>query len=143
MPRHIGKGKRRPQSCVLSNPTSFSKCIQTFRFVRVRSKNMFISSFFQMSFFPLCCSCSCSYSSVKHVILIKLLFSLCTKQYLHSGEEIPDPVDILSRIASMEASITTLQQECNELTQQRQLLAGHTTSLLLKNYRAIQEVSRK
>lgn len=57
-----------------------------------------------------------------------------------SNEEIPDPVEILSRVAALEASIASLQKECNELVQLRAVLAGETTSLLLKNYTAIQEV---
>ena len=59
----------------------------------------------------------------------------------HSGEKLPDPVDLLRRIAAMEATIASLQSECIELNQLRQVVAGNTTSLLLKNYEAIQEVS--
>ena len=63
------------------------------------------------------------------------IFTICSK------EKIPDPVDILNRIASIETSIQSLQKECSELNQQRHIAAKNTTSLVLKNYMAIKEVS--
>ncbi len=56
-------------------------------------------------------------------------------------EEIPDPVKLLHRISLVESSINQLLQECEELTQLRPMLAEQTTSVLLKNFEAIKEVS--
>mmetsp|Transcript_14429 Transcript_14429/g.17540 ORF Transcript_14429/g.17540 Transcript_14429/m.17540 type:complete len:296 (+) Transcript_14429:123-1010(+) len=56
-------------------------------------------------------------------------------------DPIPDPVDLLGRIAALESTISSLQVECEELVTTRPLLSQQVTSLMLQNYEAIQMLS--
>jgi hypothetical protein len=58
-----------------------------------------------------------------------------------SSNSIADPIKILQRIAALESTIKELNSECQEYVRRRPILAEEVTSLLLKNFKDIEEVS--
>ena len=52
-----------------------------------------------------------------------------------------DPVNILKRIALLESTLVRLNSECDDYVRRRPALAQEVTSLLIENFRDIEEVS--
>mmetsp|Transcript_20132 Transcript_20132/g.29213 ORF Transcript_20132/g.29213 Transcript_20132/m.29213 type:complete len:139 (+) Transcript_20132:79-495(+) len=58
------------------------------------------------------------------------------------GEKIPDPIELLERIAALESSIALLQVESQDISNRRVKLVEAVTESLSKNVLAISNVSR-
>lgn len=58
-----------------------------------------------------------------------------------SSNSIADPIKILQRIAALESTIKELNSECQEYVRRRPILAEEVTSLLLKNFKDIEELT--
>ena len=54
---------------------------------------------------------------------------------------VADPIQILQRIDALESTIQKLNGECQDCMRRRPVLAQEVTSLLLQNFRGIEEVS--
>ena len=58
-------------------------------------------------------------------------------------QPIPDPVRLLERMSTLEASLDQLEVDCREVCTKRQMLAKETADALLRNARLIQELSAR
>ena len=58
-------------------------------------------------------------------------------------QPIPDPVRLLERMSTLEASLDQLEEDCREVCTKRQTLAKETADALLRNDRLIQELSAR
>ena len=56
---------------------------------------------------------------------------------------IPDPVRLLERMSTLEASLDQLEEDCREVCTKRQTLAKETADALLRNAQLIQELSAR
>ena len=59
-----------------------------------------------------------------------------------SGNEIPNPIQLLNRLSALESSLSTLKEDVHDLVLLRPLIASEATNSLLRNYNAIKEVSK-
>ena len=58
-------------------------------------------------------------------------------------QPIPDPVRLLERMSTLEASLDQLEVDCREVCAKRQTLAKETADALLRNAQLIQELSAR
>jgi hypothetical protein len=56
------------------------------------------------------------------------------------SETIPNPIDLLERIASLESSLITLKSECKQIEARRPALMRDVINLTVNNYRDMEEV---
>lgn len=59
-----------------------------------------------------------------------------------NGETIPNPIDLLERIASLESSLITLKSECKQIEARRPALMRDVINLTVNNYRDMEELSK-
>ena len=58
-------------------------------------------------------------------------------------QPIPDPVRLLERMSTLEASLDQLEVDCREVCAKRQTLAKETADALLRNAQLIQDLSAR